>query len=423
MRTPFRHAVTGLAVLASLSTTHAQQVQVNLNADFSSDPTIVDGVVYFGTSDGRLHARRTSDGASVAGFPVDMPAASQAGGSRFSRPVVYYGNEGKGIYVVTGSQTLVRVNPDGTIAWTYRYPDTLAQPVSSRSAPAVTPDGEVFLPVRTTTGICFVKLRQSDGSFVIASPTLAMGGTDPPLSPAVQGANVYIAAAALGTFGVLDRETLTVKASLDDGRNTASPYIAGAAVYTSSSNNDWLNIETRIYKLNSSTLALDSTFGSSAGTPGYCQVGGSNEVTGPLFAPLTPGGRDSLYTIVRHLSGSGKLVAVDMTTGVSRLVTTMTSPLIGLQGMVYNRARNAFLVNDSITVPEWPDGPYRGTLEQVPLGNPVQGRKTITVPGWTTAPAYDPATNRYFVIVTDYQPLTGSKNARLFGYDVADLEL
>jgi outer membrane protein assembly factor BamB len=187
--------------------TRAQQVTVAVSGTLT-DPVACEGVVYFGSDNGNLYAVNAADGSAAPGFPVDIKAAVGDGSYPLSRPGVYYGSLGKAIYFETSKHGVVKVWPDGTVAWINKLDAT--SPVGGWATPAVTPDGEVFAEMKTSANIYLVKLKESDGSVVNTSAPLAMDYFNSVGSPCIVAGNVYVTAGSPATSGggliVLNRQ-------------------------------------------------------------------------------------------------------------------------------------------------------------------------------------------------------------------------
>jgi hypothetical protein len=420
MRSLYRLALAGSLGLSIHPNAHSQQlitppavVNVALGAASGSDPTLVDGIIYFTTSDGLLHGRSTTDGSSVPGFPVDFSAAAADGAAESGRPVVYYGDSAKGIYLVTRNQTLLRVNADGTVAWTYRHPEATVGSVGN--PPAVTPDGYVFVRVDTSAGAVLVRVRQSDGQQPLSSSVLPLVGT-----PSVVGSNVFVGTTS--GMAVLDRNSLVVKASLSTGLRAIDPYVAGPAALVAGGNISDDTAASRLYRLNSATLLPDEDFGAAQGTHGYVNLdedlSPATSVPHEMIVPLTSAGKaDTVYIGgFRNGPGSPRVCAVNIATGA--VAEFPTNPPLGPAGsLTFNRDHDALVAGEYATVSSEPT--YPGYIMIAPIGNVPAGITRILLDGWPKAVVYDPGTRRYFSVVSTYTPSNDPvySDARLVGFD------
>jgi outer membrane protein assembly factor BamB len=302
-----------LALLVISPRLCAQQVKLGFNADIT-DPVACEGVVYVGCYDGKLHAVKATDGSAVPGFPVDIGAAMGDGSYPVGRPAVYYGSLGKAIYLATSKGGVVKVWPDGTIAWVSRVEGSSIPTYAD--TPAVTPDGEVIAPRYFSGGGHIVKMRESDGTVVMTSATLTKLSA---YSPAVVDNNIYTcvsqSANNLGVI-VLNRSDLTVKASaFAPPQGWSPPYVRGDGVFFGTA-----SFASSIVKLNSATLALDLRFGP-AEHPGRVIIGSldlgayAEPSASPASADQDPGG--TIYASVQN-SYTGMVVGIDAVTGSVR---------------------------------------------------------------------------------------------------------
>lgn len=351
-----------------------------------SAPTVVDGVAYFGADDGRLHAVDTTDGTAAPGFPIETPLA----GSIRSRAAVYAGADGKGVYLTTDQGYVAKVGSDGRIVWSVR---PLGEGSTSRSTPAVTPDGDVYVGIRGAEGARLVHLSDSDGRTVRTSPVLsAPNGIIS--SPSVSGGRVFVGLVygTTGDIAVLDASTLTVlSAGVASGEGvTAPPYVLGASMYVGTRG---LNLASkgRFYKLNSATAAPDEAFGD-AGAPGSVSVG--EPLAEGAFPVARPGTAGTLF-----YAGStvGRVWSIDAQTGERALV-------INAGG---NQALTAVTPSgDGSTLAFGTSG---GSFFQVPLADPSSASAVMDLGAIWTAPAFDRAGNRFLV---------GSDVGRVYAFPV-----
>jgi hypothetical protein len=336
-------------------------------AAVKSSPTAVDGVAYFGSDDGKLYAYTTVDGAPVAGFPVDISAYVGGVVKVQSRAAVYYGNDGKAIYVTTDRGDVVRVNPDGTAVWKY---SVLAAGTANVSTPAVTPDGLVYVGVNSANGVYALKLDQATGAFVAASPLLAPVATGAISSPAVSGTLSYfgLKGGATGDLVVLGSD-LTPLASMAAGEGiTAPPYVIGADAF-------YGTLAGNLYKVNSVTLTPDPTFG----TEGHAAIG--EPLPTSLF-PLTSGSSTLLYAG----SSMGKVWKADVASGAGAMAFDTGDATAVVGGLTVNPAGGPSVVF----------GTSAGKFYILPAGA-ADGVKVFGGYGpLNTTPTLDRSTNRFF---------------------------
>jgi len=153
-----------LALIILAPRAGAQTVLANLRSRVTSSATAVDGIAYVGTEDGKLHAIRTSDGSSVPGFPVTLARGTNPSYWPLrGRPTVYLLDGKPGIYVVSGTGDVVKVGPYGSIAW------RRTMGASWTACPAVTPDGDVYVP---GPGTAITRLNAATGELCGASVDL-----------------------------------------------------------------------------------------------------------------------------------------------------------------------------------------------------------------------------------------------------------
>lgn len=366
-----------------------QQVTVAVSGTLT-DPVACEGVVYFGSDNGKLYAVNAADGTAVPGFPVDIKASTGDGVSSYARPGVYYGSLGKAIYLTTAKHGVVKVWANGTVAWFNKLDDT--SPIGGLATPAVTPDGEVFAEMKTSNNVYLVKLKESDGSVVNTSAPLATDYFNWVGSPCIVAGNVYVGvrlypATPGGSLIVLNRADLTVKASTGGiHSNFNIPYVRGGNLYVGGE----LGL---VFKMNAVTLAPDLGFGGYSGNvPGgfaFIGPGGADwtEVgPSPPVADRDPGG--TIYAVAWgpdpvDLTTKIHLAAIDVTNGKYRvLVDEVTDNARGL--VVNNRSIIGFN-----------EGKY---FRQMPVDG---GGRSILLPQYPGRPTYDPITGRFFVTTTD----------------------
>ncbi|HEY3413962.1 MAG TPA: PQQ-binding-like beta-propeller repeat protein [Armatimonadota bacterium] len=397
-----RYLIAVAAVFVTLIVrAHSQQVKIDVSGELTG-ATVCDGVVYFGSFGGKLYAVRASDGTTMPGFPVDIAVAVGDGSYPRIRPGVYYGSLGKAVYLETSKHGVVKVWPDGAVAWINRLDGSSVYFASA--APAVTPQGEVIAEMKTLQNIFLVKLKETDGTVICTSPPLSMVPSDYVSPPAVAGGNVYItvvdypAAGGSKYITVLNLADLTVKAAVSGSAYYGStPYVRGNGIFYGSSG----MFGELVFKLNSVTLNPDQQFGAglSPGIPGVTRVtpqgsspAGAGVFASPVSADRDPGG--TVYAAIGN-NMQGTVVAIDAATGKVR-----TLYATGNQGggMVVS-TKNVIAYCDGKTLQTFGvDGGHYGSF---------------TLPGYPSGPCYDPTTNRFFV--TTQPDTTGT--SYLLGFD------
>lgn len=333
----------------------------------------VEGVAYLGGDDGKLRAYRTVDGSSVAGFPVDISAAVGASVKLTSRPAVYYGKTGKAIYLSTDRGDVVRVLPNGTVAWHVR---PLNGPAGG--TPAVTAIGDVFATLSTGSGPnnnFLFKLDEATGSPRYLSPYLgtSMPGSSVDSSPAVTNRYAYVNAGSgqSGALYALNLDNLTVRSSLPNTGAALPPFIMASDIYLATKAG-------RIIKASADSLIPDLRFGGR----GWFDVG--EAITA---APLAdPAGTLYLGT------GSGR-------------VLTLTSGLLSSFASVDGTAVGGLTIDSRSKTLGY--GTAAGNFVQVPLGNPGTAQSEAAGGAISTPPAFDLEFGG-FIVVTD--------DGRLLGY-------
>jgi hypothetical protein len=363
-------------MLLLTSSLRAQQIKLSFNAVLM-DPIASEGVVYFGTSDGRLYAVNATDGSSVSGFPLDVRAAIGDNSYPITRPSVYYGALGKAIYLTTSKGGVVKIWPNGSIAWTNSFAGSSSY--GGTATPAVTPDGTVIVERKTSANIFIVKLKESDGTTVMTSPPLSSTYYDWAGSPAVVGDNIYTSVTRPPnnlSIIVLNRSDLTVKAATMPAPQGWSPaYVRGDGIYYGTA-----SLNSSVVKLNSSTLAPDPRFGPST-HPGRIVLGPSDlgaytEISAsPTSADQDPGG--TIYASVQS-SNIAEVVAIDAESG-------------SVRGLYYGSYGAGGMVVSSRNIAAYGDGNTMN-LFSVTGG----GMRSYTVVGRPQRPTYDASTDRFF---------------------------
>lgn len=392
MRKPFRCiGILSVVLLAATAPppSSAQQVSVSTGGKKAMAPAVADGVVYFLSDDSNLYAVNAADGSAVSGFPVDIAAVVNDGSKPFGRPTIYDAGDGKGIYVATDNGSVVRFNADGTVKWVYKGASDKLYVIDGYS-PAVTRDGEVFA-VSTLSGASHViKLRGTDGGFVIASPSM-------PRASSLAVVDGYVYSGNNGAT-VLNTSDLSIRASLGSSDANFGPaYIVGNSLYMASNTSG-----AYLYKANRTTLTFDATFAGAGAA--YIPADGIN----CIFADTTAKPAPKLY------AGTGGLLwptvyEVDGATGTTK--TLIQTPLLGITyGIVINRSNNTLAF--SCIQANISTGEVKYVLYQVSLADPGTGVSiSPNLQGELTLPAFDPTTKRFFV------GSTGATNGIMYGID------
>ena len=342
------------------------------NAPVKSSPTAVEGVVYFGATNGLLYAYTTADGNPVAGFPVDISAAVGAAVQLLGRPSVYYGKYGKAIYVTTNRGDVVKVKPDGTIGWAIW--SRAGTSTNTAPAPAVTSDGWVFATINGKNGVQLLRIDELTGESVIESAVLAPASGSVS-NPAVDGTKVYVGvqAGSTGDLLVLNGVDLSPLATFAGGEGVvAPPHVNGPDAYVGT-------MAGNLYKINSANAALDPSFGT-----GGAAIIGEPLVTDAFvkpaaattFAPGTP-----LYIG----TGKGKVFEVDSMSGTASVLYDTTDGTGVVGGLVLNPASGTIAFGTS-----------SGLFYQVPEG--VHAAQVFRGYGaFNGAPTYDLTTGRFLI--------------------------
>jgi hypothetical protein len=350
-----------------------------------SSPTAVDGVVYFGSDDGKLYAYTTADGNPVAGFPVDVSAAVGAAVKIQSRAAVYITDAGKGIYFTTDRGDVCRVNADGT--GLAHSSGVLGAAVSG--TPAVLPDGTVYVGLSSAEESSVVKLT-SGLTLATSSPNLGGAGSSVS-SVAVDGNSVYVGLTG-GTNGdivVLNAADLTPRAAgVASGEGvTAPPYVNGLDAYVGT-------LAGNFYKVNSITFAPDVTFGAlnTPPTPGHAAIGeplpGSAFNDGPVAAAVFYVG-----------SSNGKVWQVNGTDGSFNTLYDTGSAGAVIPGVVVNRDSSTLAFGVDIPGAAEAD-PHTGAFYEVPTNvtsGPVNAQVFQGYGAFNTTPTLDRATGRFLI--------------------------
>jgi hypothetical protein len=384
----------------------AQVVKISVPGTSTSAPTAVNGIVYFLSEDKDLNAVHATDGSVVTGFPVDVAAASDDASKPIGRPVVYYGNDGLGIYVATDKAGVVRVSADGSVKWVYKTTGaTLPTAGSTNLTVAVTPEGEVFTTAATSSECRVVELKASDGTFVRQSANLT-----PPSSPAgylaslaVDDSNVY----AMGYWpglAVLNRADLTVKASRS-WKGTLPPYLLGPSLFAVTDFH-------YLYKMNRITLADDLSFGSDTHKAGYVGFGDQNSPEA-IFADTAYGSHSKIFVAFGGGLAIASIEAVSATTGDVDPeeafhgvgLSSILGPLVAPSPRILAFGETETNIFNGNVTSSFVQRPYPGGEAQVtPLSETTYG-------SGLTMPTLDVSTNRFFIVHFDQNGTT------LYGID------
>lgn len=355
------HTDIGAYELVPLST-------ASMGASAHAQATAVEGVVYAGTDDGRLCAFSSPALAPVAGFPVDISATVGSAVALNSRPSVYYGQTGKAIYLTTNLGHVVKVWPDGRLAWS-------ARPLNgaTMSTPAVTSEGSVYvdLGLGTSPALNFLfKMDERSGLATYISPYLgaSSAGGLADRSAAIDQRFAFVNATGQTTGGlaVLDQQNLTVRASFAPGEDALMPYEFGRSLYVATRGG-------HLYKVNASTMCADLAFGNLGDVAIHEAIS-----AGPFL--------DARGTVWLG-TASGRVWTVDGNTGTATvyLDSGKNAAVAGL--LVTRNDVLAFTTAD-------------GTLVQVPFGN---SEPPVTTPlGAPPTPglAFDGLYDRFLVTTT-----------------------
>ncbi|HEY3411716.1 MAG TPA: right-handed parallel beta-helix repeat-containing protein [Armatimonadota bacterium] len=350
----------------------------NLGAVVKGGVTVTEGIAYVGGGDGKLSARSTEDGSAVSGFPVDISAAVGATVMLPSRPAVYYGKTGKAVYLTTDRGDVVRVLPNGTVAWQVR-----PLPGQTVSTPAVTPDGKVFVNLSTGSGPFnnyVFKLDEATGTPLSLSPFLGYtnAGDLGDFSPAASGRYLYVNAGWASGSGLtlLNQDNLTVRSSFAGGERCLSPMLVGNDLILASKGG-------KVWKMNAVTLNPDLGFGHF----GVADIG--SPITAAPFADA--GGNVYLGTangrILKWAPGSASFQPFYAANG-------------RIAGLTINRTAGVLAFGTS-----------SGSFVQVPLSQPSSATTTTLGGPVSTGTVYDSLADR-FIVVTDSGVLSGYPSAR-----------
>lgn len=346
---------------------------ISLGSTISGGLTVSEGVAYVTGTDGNLYARSTEDGSVIAGSPVDINAAVGAPVKLPSRPAVYYGKTGKAIYLTTDRGDVLRILPNGTVAWHVR--PLAGQTVST---PAVTPDGCVFVNLSTGNGPFnnyVFKLDEATGTPLSLSPFLGYTNANDlgDFSPAANHRYLYVNSGwgSGNGLSLLNQDNLAVRSSFAGGEQCLSPLLVGSDLILATRGG-------KVYKMNAVTMNPDLGFGHF----GVADIG--TQISAAPFADAsgnvyigTADGR-----IMKWSPGSGSFLPFYTTT--SRIA-----------GLTINRAAGVLGFGTS-----------SGTFAQVPLDNPTAA--TTVSPGGpvSTGTVYETVSDR-FIVVTDNGILSG----------------
>lgn len=342
------------------------------NAPVKSSPTAVEGVVYFGATNGLLYAYTTADGNPVAGFPVDISAAVGAAVQLLGRPSVYYGKYGKAIYVTTNRGDVVKVKPDGTIGWAVW--SRAGTSTNTATAPAVTSDGWVFATINGKNGVQLLRIDELTGESVIESAVLAPASGSVS-NPAVEGTKVYVGVqeGSTGDLLVLNGVDLSPLATFAGGEGVvAPPHVNGPDTYVGT-------MAGNLYKINSANAALDPSFGT-----GGAAVIGEPLVTDAFVKPAvatTFAAGTPLYIG----TGKGKVFEVDSMSGTASVLYDTTDGAGVVGGLVVDPISRTIAFGTS-----------SGLFYQVPEG--VHAAQVFRGYGaFNGAPTYDLTTGRFLI--------------------------
>lgn len=346
-------------------------------APVRSSPTAVDGIAFFGDDDGRVHAVYVADGSAVPGFPSQTPLA----GSVLSRAAVYGGGNAKSVYLTTDQGYVAKIGGGGQILWSVQ---PLGPGSTSRSTPAVTPDGKVFVGITGSDGSRLARLSDADGNTELVSALL--GGPNSSISsPAVSGNRVFVGltGGSAGDIAVLEGTSFTVlSAGVAPGESvTAPPYVKDADMYVGTLGANASGAG-RFYKLNSATGAEDAAFGLPE-APGSVLLG--EPIATSAFHTSENNAPQGVFYVG---STKGKVWHIDAKTGVNSMYyDTMDGTEIG--GLVISDPGGVLAL-----------GTAAGAFYQVSIPHDFPPASFVGLGAIRTAPTFDRASNR-FIVGTD----------------------
>jgi hypothetical protein len=389
-----KRLITAVVIAPSLcSFASAQVIDIPVEGVYASQPTIVDGLVYYETGQysNQLEGRRTTDGSLALHVGFDSLYAPV--GWSPTRPTIYAGNGGNSLFAVVDGRALYCFNLEGNFLWCWPKDD----PWSSTyrvGTPSVTPDGQVYVADK---GKSVIRLRQSDGQMELKGPGCDCRGT-----PAVLDGRVYMATGE--GMAVLNAADLSVMASFPAGGEMSSPYVAGNHVFASIGN--------RIYKLNRATLTPDQTFGGDPLALGYTVfpegetirqfIAGENNLTLYAVSDKQTDPENSYVRLASIRADSGELTTIS--TAESHSLSG-----IGASGITHNRSMHTPAFSAEFAT-YWPHVTGASGVIMQDSGT------TLHISGWPTSLAHDVVTNRYFTVArpSGYDP---SATAHLLGFD------
>lgn len=379
------------------------------SAPVKSSPTAVDGVVYFGATDGFLYAYTTADGNPVPGFPVDISAAVGETVQLLGRPSVYYGKFGKAIYVTTNRGDVVKVKPDGSIGWANG--NRAGTSTNTATAPAVTSDGWVYATINGKNGVQLLRIDELTGESVLESAVLAPASGSVS-NPAVQGSKVYLGVQE-GTTGdllVMNSADLSPLATFagDEGV-IAPPHVNGPDAYVGT-------LAGNLYKINSANATLDQSFGTDGAAvigeplvtdafvkpafPMTFKAGTPNSTSGTASVPNdTTDGAGVVSDLVVNSSSSNAAVIVPLYIGTAKGKVFEVDCMSGIASVLYDTTDEAGVVGGLVVNPSSGTiafGTSSGLFYQVPEG--VHAAQVFRGYGaFNGAPTYDLTTGRFLI--------------------------
>lgn len=249
-------------------------------AVIKSSPTIVDGVAYFGASDGKLYAYTVADGNPLDGFPVDVAEQLEQPNEKIlGRPAVYITAAGKGIYFTTSGGYVCRLDEDGG---NLRFGLVPLNTGGVNAAPAVHPDGTVYVGLYDGTA---ARVYRFNPTLTESMESAALGYGNM-TSVAVAGNNVFVglAAAASKKLVVLNAATLDVLNTFEGEQVTSPPYVSEGNMYFGT-------LSGAFHKVNAATGVMDMSFGEDGAVNLGAPISASPFVAkdGPFFVPTDAG--------------------------------------------------------------------------------------------------------------------------------------
>lgn len=366
-----------------------------------SSPVAVNGVVYFGSDDGKLYAYNTATGNLVSGFPKDVTAAVGAPVKLQGRPAVYTINDVTKVYFTTDRGDLGFVNADGSDLTVVANPIPMTD---NTGTPAVTADGTIYVGGSTLLGAGVLKINPD----LTLDAFQTLGGSSTTVSSvAVNGNNVYV-----GLNGGTDGDIVVLKASdltpqaagVATGEGvTAPPFVDGISAYVGT-------LAGNFYKVNSITFAPDPTFGllNTPATPGHAAIG----------EPL-PGSAFNDGAIFYVGSSKGKVFQINSLDGSFNVLYDTGNANAVIPGVVVNRATSTLAFGTDVPGAAEAD-PHSGIFYQVPTNvtsGPVNAQVFRGYGAFNTTPSVNKTTDSSVTPpVTSYRFFIGSDDSNVYAF-------